>query len=306
MGNVFFSYFNLTNYGKAENIYIKDNFYFIKILNEYSEENSNNIYLTNDDGFNYYLATEAKENFYLYADSSKLATGLTKLVKTDLLNLSKVNYDYVKNFHTSFANCFSLKSEPISTVNMKTMYGSYYNCSNLYGSPQVESNVNNLIGTYYNCTNLTGSPICPKNVISMKGAYYNCINITGAPKIGKKVQSAEDAYFNCYSLQGAPADCNNLLIAINTYYNCPNLYGTFNWYVSNYSQARIINMTNMFYNRDCSRRLNIYTQQGCCIENALLNYSSSFGNLYGTGSISWTQSGDYYYNSLYNTYIYSN
>ena len=305
MGNVYFSYFNLTNYGKAEKVFIKDDYYFIKILNEYSEDNSNNIYLTNDDGFNYYLATERKENFYLGADASKIARGLTKLTKTDLLKPSKLNYYFVQNFHTSFANCFSLDMEPISSENMKTMYGSYYNCTNLYGSPQVDLKVNNLIATYYNCTKLSGQPVCPDNVISMKGAYYNCVNITGSPQIGAKTRSAEDAYYNCYSLQGAPADCNNLLIAVNTYYNCPNLYGTFNWYEVNSTQAKIINATNMFYHRDYSRRLNIYVKADSSVENALINYSATYGNLYGTGAISWTQSGGYYYNSLYNTYIYS-
>lgn len=305
MGNVYFGYFNLSDYGSAENIFIQNDYYVFKILNEYSEDNSNNIYLTNDDSFNYSLVTNGQDKFYLGLDSSKLVKGLTRLTYTDLLNTSKINYFYVRNFHTSFANCISLNMAPVSSDNMTTMYGSYYNCTNLYGDPTVNSKVNNMIGTYYNCVNLTGSPVCSDNVISMKCAYYNCVNITGSPKIGKKVVSAEDAYFNCYSLQGSPADCNNLLIAINAYYNCPNLYGTFNWYEVNSTQAKIINATNMFYHRDYSRRLNIYVKADSSVENALINYSATYGNLYGTGAISWTQSGGYYYNSLYNTYIYS-
>lgn len=303
MGNL--AYFNLHPYRDVQNLIVR----FSPVLDarfyrdEVSADDSFNIYLFNS-GRNYFLQT-SEESIYLNDDMHSFAKGATQLLSTKILNKSVVNYKYVVNFHTAFTNCFRLENKPISTNNMTTMYGSYYNCSNIAGTPIVNKKVTNLIATYYNCGNLTGVPACNENVTMMIGTYYNCINLTGEPAIGPKVKGITDAYYNCYSLEGNPANCNNVQVAINAYYNVPNLYGTFYWYESNNTQASKINATNMFYNRDYTRQLNIYVKTGSSIENALINYSASFGNIYGVGAIDWTYSTSYYYNTMYNTYIYN-
>lgn len=307
MARIFMGEVNFMNYFGATKILVKNNYKIENYLFEFSLEGSNNIYFSwikSRHDCDYLISTEKKDNFYMNSTLTGLCRELTSLKQTDLLNTSKVNYFYVNNMHTTFANCFSLKESPISPRIVQSMYGTYYNCTNLIGQAASNRIVNNMIGTYYNCTNITGTPICNDNVMFMKGTYYNCYQMTGQPIVGPNVISIEDCYYNCGGLQGSPADCNNVIIAINAYYNCQNLYGAFNWYEVNFNIASRINATNMFYGRNYSNELCIYVRDNSSVMNALLNYSHKYGNIYGVGTIDWTQSGDYYYNSLYNTKIY--
>ena len=66
-------------------------------------------------------------------------------------------------------------------------------------------------------------------------------------------------------------------------------------------------MTNMFYHRNYSNKLNIYVTNQASILNALVNYPDTYGNLYGT-PLDWTimtDSGgkEYYNNATTNTNI---
>ena len=66
----------------------------------------------------------------------------------------------------------------------------------------------------------------------------------------------------------------------------------------------------MFYGRNYSNKLNIYVYNQSAILNALVNYSNSYGNIYGAATpIEWTRLQDsegfgYYNNALTNTNIY--
>ena len=63
-------------------------------------------------------------------------------------------------------------------------------------------------------------------------------------------------------------------------------------------------MTNMFYGRNYDNLLNIYVYENYAIANALLNYSSTCGNLYGVGGLTWTEvSTGLFYNQTYNTQV---
>lgn len=311
MGKIKLSRFDFNDYRGAEQISLikgvsAPDYY----LDEVSTDSSNNVYLIENeyDDFNYSLTTEGSDdNIYFNETIAGMCRELTNLTVTDLINKSKFNYHYVTNMHTTYANCYKLVDRPISGSNVRSMYGTYYNCTNLTYGPQSAENTNNLIGTYYNCTNLTtlSTMTAYNNVNMMIGTYYNCINLSGRPIASLNARSIEDCYYNCYNIYGNPANCNNAIITINAYYNCPRINGTFYWYEKNYSQADIINATNMFYNRNRSTRLNIYVKPGTSVENALLNYSGTYGNIYGVGPLTWTRlaNNNGYVNSYYNTYI---
>lgn len=311
MADSYLTQFNMQYYKGAEDVSVltgqPDQ---IVYLNELSNDSSNNIYLLEDelDDYNYYISAIDSGNIFLNDNIVGICKGLTNLHNTDLINKSIVNYHYVRNMHSAFANCYNLIGTPISAKRVQSMYGTYYNCQNLTSTPQINANVNNLIGTYYNCKNLSYAN-CNDNVKVMIDAYANCTNLIGSPKVGSNVISLYNAYYNCFNLTGSPANCNNALITVNAYYNVPHLNGTFYWYEKNYSLAELISATNMFYNRDCSSWLNIYVRPDKSVFNALVNYSSEYGNIYGVGAIDWTEavSGLYgyhnYENQLYKTRI---
>lgn len=312
MGKVYLSQFNFENYKGAENInlqlgYIPE----VPYLENYALAGNNGFFLSQDEPgeYNYTLSTENVEDstIFLNQNLSRMCKDLTNLYQTDLTNKTLFNYKYVTNMHTSFANCFRLFQEPISAKYIKSMYGTYYNDTNIYGVAAVNANVINMIGTYYNCGNLITSN-CRPNVSVMVDSYHDCWNITGRPACGDNVKSLYNAYYNCFNLLGAPANCNNALVTINTYYNCPNLYGDFYWYKKDSPYADEINATNMFYNRNCDSWLNIFVYPNKAIFNALVNYSATYGNLYGVGALEWTKTGgmygfNNYVNDLYKTKI---
>lgn len=306
MGKIKLSRFDFNDYRGAEQIRIVQGVPAPEdYLDEVAIDSSNDVYLVENeyDDFNYSLVTEdSSDKIYLNDSITGICRELTNLTITDLMDASKINYYHVKNMHTSFTNCYNLVSTPKRGSNVVSMYGAYYNCTNMAGSAVGGTNLTNMIGTYYNCTNLTSFSAW-NNVKMMIGTYYNCVNLTGRPVVSLNAKSIEDCYYNCYKLSGSPANCNNALITINAYYNCPQIYGTFYWYEKNYVQADVINATNMFYNRQTSRRLNIYVRKGMSVENALVNYSDTFGNIYGVGAITWTPTSTGYYNSMYNTNI---
>lgn len=312
MGKVYLSQFNFKDYKGAENINILYGYTpNTSYLEDYSVVESNGFYLSQDEPneFNYTLSTESSADNIIYLNSnlSSMFKDLTNLYHTDVINKTKINYHYVTNMHTMFANCFRLFEVPISGKYVKSMYGTYYNGTNLYGAPAMNNNVQNCIGTYYNCQNITSANI-NKSVTTMVDTYFNCTNLTGYARCSDNVKSLYNAYYNCYLLSGSPANCNNASITINAYYNCPNMYGNIYWWKKDSPFADCINATNMFYNRNCDRWLNIYVYPGRCIFNALVNHSDTYGNIYGVGALTWTQTtGMYgkknYVNDLYRTRI---
>lgn len=307
MGDAFMGSFSFANYKNARYINLSPE----TIISEYDEEisldSSNNIYLTHDRQ-NYTISTNENDIFVLNSNMSGFTRGLFDLIQSDIFNSDLTNYSKINNFHTGFAGCYSLINSPICGIHTKSMYGTYYNCSNITGDPIIHSRVNNMIGTYYNCVKLTGSPQGSSNVNAAIGSYYNCVNLTGAPASRISAKSIQDLYYNCYKLSGNPSNCNNAFITSGAYYNCPNIYGNFYWGFKNASQAYIVNAQNMFYNRNISNKLNIYAYAAGSVLNALVNYSSTYGNIYGSSPLVWTlvadPPGSYYNNAATNTNIY--
>ena len=196
----------------------------------------------------------------------------------------------------TYANCSNLTGSPVCGNNVTNMYATYTNCSNLTGSPACSKNVTVMSFAYNNCRNLTGSPVCGPNVTNMSSTYKNCRKITGTPVCGNNVTMINYAYENCISLIGSPVCGANVTSMINTYYNCYNLKGNAYFY-----SDKIANMKSCFTNRYTNSVLKIYVNNGTTSLNTMLrnNASSMVGK-----SITWTNSGSYYYNTQYNIYIY--
>lgn len=301
------SSFNFYNYRSAKQIiyfpseiaYTSPN-YVLEDLS--SAESDSPIYMT-PHGYSNYLIYSTNA-IYLNQNCVGMAKGLTQLSQTDFFNTQCFNYKYVRNMHTMFADCQSLLGHPVGPSKATSLYGTYYNCGNLTGRPKIGANTNNLIATYYNCTNLSGALYDSPNVISMTETYYNCYNLSGSCPADIGASSLYGTFYNCQGLSGNPANCNNAYITINTYYGCENIYGSFYWCVNSFKQAEKVNMTNMFYGRSYSKQLNIYVYENYAIANAILNYSDTHGNLYGTGAITWTETGPgTFYNQTYNTQV---
>lgn len=311
MADITLQKYNFYNYLGAVNIRLNTEMPVpINYIAELSTSSTVNIYLTNN-GFNYFLIPEDEyENIYMNDNISGLARGMTALKHTDFLRSSYFKYTYVNNMHTSYMNCFKLQGSPLCGNKVKSMYGAYFNDSNLSGNYAIGKSVNNLIGSYYNCQNLTNFIITNTNAVMMGDAFYNCVNLTGVPFDADRTKSLLNTFYNCYLLNGKPSNCNNAFITTNAYYNCPNLYGTFYWLYNKASQADVMNSTNMFYGRNYSNKLNIYVYNQRAVLNALVNYSDSYGNIYGsTAPLEWTkmqdtEGFDYYNNALTNTNIY--
>lgn len=308
MGNVYLSQVNFLRHQNARQI----NFLSTTSVQEYDEEVSatggNYVYLSHDNQI-YNFTTEDDGYFILNSNMCGFARGLGELRHTDALKKSVTKIGQVTNLHTAFANCYHLSGNPRATDNIKCMYGAYYNGVRLSGDAVVSANANNLIGTFYNCGNITSINCVDTKATMMIETFYNCVNVTGGLFDADWAKSLKDCFFNCYLLEGKPCNCNNAFITINAYYNCPNIYGTFYWLYNKGFQGEIVNASGMFYNRNCSNKLNIVVADSSAILNALLNYGDSYGDIYGFGTpLTWTQitySGGYYYNnSSTNTNIY--
>lgn len=314
MGKTIMSYFNFNDYSSALRINVANFLQPYSIIDDddLAIDNNNKIILSHEDNI-YLISTNGEDEIYLNSNLSGLVRHSTDLQTTDLLDKTKVNYHYVTNMHSAFANCYNLEGIPVSAKRVRSMYGTYYNCGNLSGTIKINANVNNLIGTYYNCINVVDVPSTIKNVRITVDSFYNCSKIEGAPADMDLSRSLMNTYYNCYLLSGNPANCNNAVVTINAYYNCPNLYGNFYWYNDCFDQADKMNATNMFYNRNCDNKLNIYVELNSGVLNALINYSATYGNIYGVGELEWTvinneEYPDYYYynNELYNTNVIPN
>lgn len=292
MGKALLEQINFKNYRGAESISVTSGVLpqGAEYISELSLDNSKNIYLWKKD-YNYVLSTDSDDDkIYMNENLSGMCKQLTLLESTDLINNQIVNYHYTTNMHTAFANCYSLLGIPAASSKIKSMYGTYYNCTNIAGSVYFGySNINNMIGTCYNCTNLIGPAYVSSNVICMKRAFYNCTNLIGNPAIGTKTKSIEEAYYNCTNISGSCMTVlQNLTIATNAFYNCANIYGYFRIKSNNRIKATLVNFTNTFYNRNFSNNLNIGLDPNHAVGNALLNYSDSYGNIYGIGALEWT------------------
>jgi hypothetical protein len=124
---------------------------------------------------------------------------------------------------------------------------------------------------YSGCTNLA-TAVCGPNVTGMRFAYRDCTNLTTAA-CGPNVT---DMYY--------------------AYQNCSNLRGNVYFYANSIS-----NVAYCFSNRNHSNRLNIYVHSGTTtdIQIHYTNTNSIIGR-----TITWTDAGNYQYNTAFNTYIY--
>ena len=200
----------------------------------------------------------------------------------------------------------------INWSSLRNIAYAYYNCYNLTGSPVCGNNVTNMYMTYSGCYNLTGSPVCGDNVTNMHRTYYNCRNLTGSPACGNNVTSMLSAYYHCINL-GINLTSNPILAKDNVtnmyyaYYNCTNL-GTNRAYHNFYIYSKeVTSMTNCFYNCNffnASYRINIYVPNNSNTLKIISNNSQSV-NIFGK-QINWTNYTNYYYNSTYFIYIYTN
>ena len=85
-----------------------------------------------------------------------------------------------------------------------------------------------------------------------------------------------------------------------TYYNCRNLNaGTFYFRAKN-----ITNIAKCFYGKNNSRRYNIHVPAGSNTLNLIYNTTNTYSIVGAT--ITWTNSGQNFYNTTYNIYIYAN
>ena len=217
--------------------------------------------------------------------------------KCDNLTGSPVCGDNVVNMTYTYYQCYNLTGSPVCGNNVIDMSATYNGCSNLTGSPVCGNSVIGMYNTYRNCKNLTGSPACGNNVIYMYQTYYNCQNLTGSPVCGDNVIYMAFTYGDCYNLTGTPVCGPNVTNMYSTYCNCYNLSaGNQYWYSKN-----VNNIRNCFRGKNNSRRYNIHCYNNSKTLNTLLINNTR--SIVGT-SITWTNAGTYYYNAVYNIYIY--
>jgi hypothetical protein len=154
------------------------------------------------------------------------------------------------------------------------MYGTYRASQKLTGSPVVCNNVVNMAYTYYGCWDLTGNPVVCDKVTNMRGTYYSCTGLTGSPVFSNNVTDIGSAYYSCFRLSAG-----------NVYMRSNN----------------ISNVRNCFYEKNNSRRYDIYAHQGTTTWNTL--YTSDANSIVGN-DITWTNyANGGFYNTLYNIYV---
>ena len=228
----------------------------------------------------------------------------------------------VTSMTSAYSGCINLTGSPVCGPSVINMSNAYEYCSNLTGSPVCGPSVINMSATYADCSNLTGSPVCGDKVTDMSNAYFGCSNLTGSPVCGDKVSFMYCTYFGCSTLTGSPACGNNVtdmdsayemcidltgsaicgpnVIYMNhTYSGCTNL-GSNGYFYSN----KVAHACECFYDRDISKRLNLYVPANSLTLNTCLSNSSST-SLTGT-SITWINdtANNRYYNTAQNIYIY--
>ena len=209
---------------------------------------------------------------------------LSNLVSVDLHN-------GVSNISYGFYNCINLTTA-VCGPNVTNLSYAYDNCANLT-TAACGPNVIYMNNTYSNCTNLRAA-VCGSNVIDMVNTYYNCINLTTAV-CGPNVTDMQQAYGDCKNLTTAVCGPNVINMKY-TYSNCTNIQGN-TYFYSKYIQS----CERCFGSRSLSNRLNIYVHANTTTNTTVHreNYKSLEGNL-----ITWTNAGDYQYNTYYNIYIY--
>jgi hypothetical protein len=146
---------------------------------------------------------------------------------------------------------------------------------------------------YSNCQNLT-TAVCGPNVTNMSSAYYGCTNLTTAA-CGPNVTNMSSAYSNCQNLTTAVCGPNVTDMSY-AYQNCSNLRGNVYFYANSIS-----NVAYCFSNRNHPNRLNIYVHSGTTT-NTRIHYTDT-NSIIGQ-TITWTDAGNYRYNTAFNTYIY--
>ena len=196
----------------------------------------------------------------------------------------------------SCSNIVSFNMVNFNINNVTNMFSAYSGCTNLTGSPVCGNNVTNMFSAYRGCTNLTGSPVCGQKVTNMSNTYRYCENLTGSPVCGNNVTDMSYAYAHCTNLTGSPICGKKVTNMYYAYRECANLTGNAYFYSSTVNRTKYC-----FYEKNNSRRLNIYVPSGSTT-NTTVHYTNS-GSLVGK-TITWTNAGSYQYNTAYNIYIY--
>ena len=262
-------------------------------------------------------------NCYNLTGNPVCGPNITDMVNTyhDCYNLTgePVCGDKVTNMYYTYRNCYKISGNPTCGPNVTNMCATYMNCYNLTGEPVCEDKVTDMYYTYNNCQRLTGNPVCGNNVTIMLGTYYNCRNLTGNPVCGPNVNRFDEAFWYCTNLTGDPVCGNNVTNMVNTYGDCYNLTGPaiigpnvtnavgsylncYNIGANAYIYANECYVSNCFKGKYNDRRLNIYVHKNTNTLNRCLDTSIST-SIIGK-NVTWTQSGEMYYNTAYNVYIY--
>lgn len=276
------------------------------------------------------------QNMAFWFSDAVNATGNINDFDIDMKNTASLSY--------AFANCHNLKGQPITSDKVFGMYSTYRNCYNLTGDPVCGPNTTSLAHCYEECSKLTGEPVIGDKVTDISYAYYNCKNLRGGIPSAYKATNMSHAFCNCWYLTGSPtcgpnvtdmsyaydrcyniignAVCGNKVTNMSwTYYNCRNLTGSLiagqnvTTLVGTYAEIganlgsdayffskNISNAAYAVFNKSNSKRLNIYIPGGSTTQTTVLNGTSGYSLVGNT--ITYTQSGNYYYNTAYNIYIY--
>lgn len=229
----------------------------------------------------------------------------------------------VTNMRYSFSNCFNLRGSPVCGPNVTSFEGTYYQCNKITGSPAWSNTITSggmayfccylLNGkvtlpphldyvryAYGYCRNVTGSPVCSDNVVNFYGTYCQCNLITGNFVCGNKVDDMGRAYESCRNLSGHAIVGPNVSNAYIAYAGCTQITEAY------IKSNRLTNARGLFQGTPNTTRLNIFIKPGAGATTLQTLLGNVATNSITNTAITWTQSGQMYYNTAYNIYIYNN
>jgi hypothetical protein len=187
----------------------------------------------------------------------------------------------VVNMDGTFGTCYNF-NQPVSIPSMvETLYGTFWGDNNFNSPVLFESNkwyptsVSNMAITFFGCTNFNQPILIPNSAANMFKTFYNCTNFNQSIVIPKYVSKVE----------GVLEGCNHFGSDI-TFLDSSKL-----------TQANAKNMLHLTNN---ALRKNIY-----CNDTTPFIGNAAANSIVGA-AITWTHSGDTYYNTTYKTWIYGN
>ena len=139
----------------------------------------------------------------------------------ELPDISKWNFDKVKDMSVMFFNCISLLYLPgiytWETYNVEDMSGLFANCISLTYIPDISKwKTNNVIfmgGMFYNCKKLLSLPDISgwnfNNTVDMSQMFFNCVSLSSTPDIKNKLKSKNNInkffmFVNCPNNDSIP------------------------------------------------------------------------------------------------------